>query len=163
MKLYEITDNMRELQAMADTGELLEGDIMDTMNGLDCEFNLKAEAVLKVRQSMIGEIANIDREVARLIELKKAPENSAQRLVDYVKSSMLVLGKDKLDLGVFRVTMKKATVKLGSVDESKISPEFWKVVPETKKLDRRMLLSSAKESAIDGVELVDSERALLIK
>lgn len=163
MKLYEITDNMRELQAMADSGELSESDIADTMDGLDGEFEKKAEAVLKVRQSMLGQVAAIESEIERLTELKKAPGNSAIRLGEYIKNNMLVLEKDKIDLGIFKLTLKKPSLKLGEIDESKIPNVFWTVVPETKKLDKRGLLKAVKESPMDGVELAESERALIIK
>jgi len=139
MKLYEITDNMRQLQAMADTGELSESDIKDTMEALDCEFEEKAEAVLKVRQSMLGEVANIEKEIERLVALKVAPENSANQLGEYIKSNMILLKKDKVDLGIFKLTLKKASLKLGSIDESKIPESCLIIVPESKKLDKRML------------------------
>lgn len=163
MKLYEIADNMRELQAMADAGELTETDIADTLEGLTGEFNDKAEAALKVRQSMLGEVAAIEREIDRLISLKQAPINSAQRLGDYIKNNMLALNKDKIDLGIFKLTLKKPSVKLGAIDESKIPNVFFTVVPESKKLDKRALLKAAKESPMEGVELGESERALIIK
>jgi len=163
MKLYEITDNMRELQAMADTGKLSESDIQDTMEALDCEFEEKAEAVLKVRQSMLGEVDNIEKEICRLVDLKKAPLNSANRLGEYLKNSMLLLNKDKADLGIFKLTLKKASLKLGAIDESKIPISCLITVPESTKLDKRMLLSMVKQEPIEGIELVESARALIIK
>jgi hypothetical protein len=163
MKLYELTNQTRELQAMADSGELSQEDISDTMGGLDIQFEEKVEAVLMVRQSMLAEVVAIDNEIARLNDLKKSPANSAIKLADYIKNNMLSLSKDKVDSGLFKVTLKKPGIKLGDIDESKISPEYFTVVPETKKLDKRMLLKDAKTLPIDGVELIESERALLIK
>lgn len=163
MKLYEITDNMRELQAMADTGELSAEEIKDTMDLLGVEHGEKVEACLKVRQSMLGEISAIDNEIERLTSLKKSPEKTAAHLLDYIKESMISLGKDKLDLGVFKVTLRKATRQLGEIDESKIPDIFFTTIPESKKLDKKALLKSAKESSVAGVELKDSARSLLIK
>jgi hypothetical protein len=163
MKLYEITNDMRELQALAENGELSAEDIADTLEGLEGAFDAKAEAALKVRQSMLGDVAAIDKEISRLVDLKKAPENSAERLSEYIKSNMMALDKDKIDLGVFKLTLKKSSVKLGSIDESKVPAEFWALIPESFKVDKRALLKAAKESPIDGVELGESSRALIIK
>jgi hypothetical protein len=163
MKLYEITNDMRSLQTMADTGELTADDIKDTMEGLDIAFDQKAVAVLKVRQSMLAEVRTIEEEIERLVDLKKAPENSATRLGDYLKDGMLLVNKDKLDLGIFKLTLKKASKKLGEIDESKVPDDFWSIIPESKKLDKRALLKAVKESPIEGVELADSSRALIIK
>ena len=163
MKLYEITESVKQLQAMADSGELSEEDIEDTLEALEGEFELKAESVLKVRQSMLAKVVVIEKEIERLMELKKAPENSAGHLGDYIKNNMISLNKDKLDLGIFRVTLKKPSVKLGSVDESKLPDTFFNVIPEQRKLDRSSLLRAAKSEHIEGVELCETERALIIK
>lgn len=163
MKLYEITENMAGLQALADTEDLSPELIADTMEGLQAEFSEKAVAVLQVRASMLGEVAMIDNEIERLVSLKKTPENNAKWLTEYLKTNMLATKTDKLDLGVFKVTLRKAMKKLGEVDESKIADTYWTVVPETKKLDKRLLLKDAKDVPIDGVEIVDSERSLQIK
>lgn len=163
MKLYEITENMAGLQALADTEDLSPEMIADTMEGLQAEFSEKATAVLQVRASMLGEVAMIDNEIERLVSLKKTPENNANRLTEYLKANMLATKTDKLDLGIFKVTLRKASKKLGEIDESKISNTYWTIIPSTKKLDKRLLLAAAKEAPIDGVEIIDSERAISIK
>ncbi len=163
MKLYEITENMKGLQRLAESGELDEQTLADTMEGLDAEFKDKAKAVLQVRQSMLADVATIEKEIDRLISLKMAPNNAAERLSKYLRDGMLLTGTDKMDLGLFKVTLKKASKKLGSIDESKVNESFFTVVPETVKLDKRALLAAAKLEAIDGVELIESERALMIK
>jgi len=163
MKLYEITENMKGLQRLAEAGELDEQTISDTMEGLDAEFKDKAKAVLQVRQSMLADVAGINKEIERLEDLRQTPLSAAARLSEYLKGGMLLTGTDKLDLGLFKVTLKKAGKKLGSIDESKVNESFFTVVPETVKLDKRALLTAAKLEAIDGVELIESERALMIK
>jgi hypothetical protein len=163
MKLYEITENMKGLQRLAESGELDEQTLADTMEGLDAEFADKAKAVLQVRQSMLADVDAISMEILRLIDLKKAPQSAADRLSKYLRDGMLLTGTDKLDLGLFKVTLKKAGKKLGSIDESKVNDTFFSVVPAYVKLDKRALLAAAKLEAIDGVELIESERALMIK
>jgi len=164
MKLYEITNDMRELQALVDSEELTPEMIADTMEALDIQFKDKALAALKVRQHLLAEAAEIDKEIARLASLKAVPENNANRITEYIKNNMLALEADKLDLGLFKVTLKKASKKLGQIDEATIPSIYWTIVPETKKLDKRMLLKAAKDSdGLEGVELIDSERALTIK
>ncbi len=154
---------MRELQTLADTGELTLEMIEDTMDSLECMFEKKAEAALMVRQGMLAEVSAIDAEIKRLVDLQKTPMNSADRIVEYIKSNMLALNKDKADLGLFKLTLRKATDKLGEIDESKVPSEFWIIVPESKKIDKRALLAYAKVNEMDCVGLVKSERSLTIK
>lgn len=163
MKLYEITEEMKELQALVDNEELTAEMIADTMEAMQCEFAEKARACLKVRENLLSDVSSIDSEIVRLQSLKKCPTNSIDRLTDYLKRNMEETGQDKLDLGVFRLTLRKPTKQLGMIDESKVPDDYWTVIPEAKKLDRKKLLSDAKENHFDFVELVDSSRALLIK
>jgi hypothetical protein len=163
VKLYEITEEMRELQSLADTGELTVEMIADTMDSLECMFEKKAEAALMVRQGMLAEVAGIDSEIARLEALKAAPMANAARIVQYIKSNMLALDKDKADLGLFKLTLRKATDKLGEIDESKVPNQFWNVVPQSMKLNKLALLAYVKVNGMEGVELTKSERSLTIK
>ena len=163
MKLYEITNEMRELQTLADTGELTLEMIGDTMDSLECMFEKKAEAALMVRQGMLAEVAGIDSEIERLEALKAAPMASAVRLVEYIKSNMLALNKDRANLGLFKLTLRKPTDKLGDIDEAKVPSQFWVTVPESKKIDKRALLAYAKVNEMDGVVLAKSDRSLTIK
>ena len=163
MKLYEITEEMRSLQALADTGELTLEMIGDTMDSLECMFEKKAEAALMVRQGMLAEVAGIDSEIERLEALKAAPMASAVRLVEYIKSNMLALNKDRANLGLFKLTLRKPTDKLGDIDEAKVPSQFWVTVPESKKIDKRALLAYAKVNEMDGVVLAKSDRSLTIK
>tara|TARA_R110000851_G_C12731582_1_gene529795 strand:+ start:41 stop:532 length:492 start_codon:yes stop_codon:yes gene_type:complete len=163
VKLYELTNQTRELQSMADCGDLSQEDIQQTLDGLEAQFAEKVEAALKVRQSMLAEVSAIDNEIGRLEALKSSPAKNSDRLLDYIKENMSALEMDKLDAGLFKVTLKKASIKLGDIDESKLSENYFNIIPETKKLDKRLLLSDAKNKSIDGVELVESARSLIIK
>jgi len=163
MKLYEITDDMREIQALVESGELTQEMVADTMEGLEGQFNDKARATLKVRQAMLGDIASIDLELERLTNLKKSLKGNVEWLMEYIKNNMLISGNDKLDLGIFKVTLRKSTEQLGEVDESKLDEKYFSVIPESRKLDKKALLKDAKVSSINGVKLTESKRSLTIK
>jgi len=85
MKLYEITNDMRELSNLAESGELTHEDIADTMEGLNLEFEDKARNVLKVRAQMLSNVAGLDVEIDRLTKLKKSQTNSVDQLTSYLK------------------------------------------------------------------------------
>mgnify|MGYP003645216000 FL=1 len=166
MKLYEITGSMTGLQALADTEELTDEMIADTMDGLKMAFSEKAKGVLQVRQSLLGEAEMIDAEIARLAGMVDSIWANARGLEKYLKNNMLSGQIDKLDLGLFKVTLRKSGKKLGEIHEELVPDEYFNIipaVPATQKLDKRALLAAAKVHHVDGVLLVDSERALVIK
>ena len=163
MKLYELTDDIKSLMALADSEELTTESIADTLEALNLELADKARAILQVRQELLNEVFCIDKEIERLEKLKRSPENNAERLTEYLKRNLETLAIDKLDCGTFKVTLRKPVKKLGIVDESKVPDEFWVVVPETKRIDRRALLAVAKEACLDYAPVIDSERSLQIR
>lgn len=163
MQLYKIAENMRELQGLIDGGEFTTEQLSDTVEMVNEEMEDKIKSCLMVRQNELAKADAIQSEINRLLKLQKAHSDSALWISDYVKSAMLKTNCDKLDLGLFKLTLRKAPPKLGEIDESKVPSEFFTVVPESKKLDKRALLKAAKESSIDGVSIVDGERALTVK
>ena len=163
MKLYEITNDMREIHAMIESGELTDDMVADTMDGLNGQFEDKARASLKVRQSLMGDIQAVDYEIERLTKLKKSLQGNCEWLLNYIKMNMEVTGKDKLDLGIFKVTLRKPTMQLGEFKEDQIPSTFFKTIPESRRLDRKALLDAVKSGEMVGVQLIDSKRSLTIK
>lgn len=162
-KLYELTGEMLEIQSMLDAGEMAYDDLKDQIEATNAQYEDKCRAVLMMRQNALGAVSAIQSEIDRLTALKESPKRDAEWLESYLKESMIALEKDKLDLGIFKVTLRKASVQLGEVDESKIPQEFFEFIPATTKLDKRKLLASAKISPIEGVTLGESKRGLTIK
>ena len=163
MKLYEITEEMKAVQALVDSGDMTDEMVADTLEALSGEFEDKARAVLMVRQGILADVAGVDKELERLNKLKTAYNNDAERLVDYLKTNMLRLEKDKVDLGIFKLTLRKPIKKLAEVDESKVPDQFFQIIPEQKKLDKRALLAAVKAVETDCAELTDSERSLQVR
>ena len=163
MKLYELTENYKELESLVESGELSAEMIKDTIDGIDAEFEDKVKSCMMIRQQYLNDEAAANAEVARLLELARASKRKAESMSDYVRVNMQSLGKDKIDAGIFKLTLKKASAKLGVIDEAKIPKSFWVSVPATEKIDKRALLSAVKLKPIDGVELIDGERALIVK
>jgi hypothetical protein len=163
MKLYELTDDIKGLMALADSEELTPEMIADTLEALESQFEDKARAILQVRQEMLNEVYNIEQEIKRLEKLKTAPQNNADQLTEYLRSNMETLHKDKIDCGTFKVTLRKPMKKLGMVDEASVPAKYWVEVPATRKIDRRALLSAAKEHELDYAPLVDGARSLQVR
>ena len=163
MKLYEIANEYQGLIDLVDSGELSQDDITDTLEAVNATFDDKVRACMMIcRQAQASRDALIheSNRIARLIDSKN---KESEHMLDYVKSCMIKMDKSKLDLGLFKLTLKKATDKLGAIDESMVPKKYWIDVPATQKIDKRMLLSDAKLNAIDGVEIVESDRALMVK
>ncbi len=163
MKLYDIAQEYNQLLHLVDAGELTAEMVKDTLESINAEFDAKALNCMMVVAQLDSDSEGIGKQIDRLKALQKSIDNSRENLVEYVKEQMLAIDKDKLDLGLFKLTLRKATVQLGEIDEAKVPAKFWVTIPESKRLDRAALLAVRKIEEIDGVELGESKRSLQIK
>lgn len=164
MRLYDIAAEYEQLLKMVEREELTEEMISDTLESIEAEFNAKALNCMNVVSELNKELAGIDVHINRLKALEKQVESSRDNLIEYVKNSILSIGKDSLNLGLYKLSIRAATKQLpAEINESLVDDKFFIVVPESKRIDRRALLAEVKINPIAGIELVDSKRSLTIK
>lgn len=107
--LYELTGKYLELEQLAQTAET-EEDMQvfrDTFESLDATINDKMEGCCQVIRELEGKITVLSDEIGRLSTRKKTIQNSIDNLKMYMKKNMEQLGMDKVDTGLFNVTIAK--------------------------------------------------------
>ena len=164
MRLYDISQEYIQLLQMVDDGELTAEMVADTLESINAEFDIKARNCMMVVAELDKDLAGLQVQIDRLTALKKSIDSSRESIVEYVKNEMLKTGKEKLDLGLFKLSIRAATKQLpAEINESFLDDKFFVVIPESKRLDRRVLLAAVKMGAVEGIELVDSKRSLTIR
>lgn len=155
MKLYEITGEILELLMMAEDSELDQKMIRDTMEGLDFEFEEKAEAYAKVVKTLEMDIAGLDEEIQRMTKRKATIKNNIDRLKRSLEGAMIATGKRKFKTPLFGFGIQKNPPSLNILDESKVPAEFW--IEQQPKLDKKAALAYVKENKVDWAELSQTE------
>lgn len=155
MKLYEITGEILELLTMAEDLELDQKMIRDTMEGLDFEFEEKAEAYAKVVKTLEMDIAGLDEEIRRMTKRKATIKNNIDRLKRSLEGAMIATGKRKFKTPLFGFGIQKNPPSLNVLDETKIPEEFW--IEQQPKLDKKAALAYVKENKVDWAELSQTE------
>ena len=155
MKLYEITGEILELLTMAEDLELDQKMIRDTMEGLDFEFEEKAEAYAKVVKTLEMDIAGLDEEIQRMTKRKATIKNNIDRLKRSLEGAMIATGKRKFKTPLFGFGIQKNPPSLNVLDETKIPEEFW--IEQQPKLDKKAALAYVKENKVDWAELSQTE------
>lgn len=164
MKLYEIANNYQQVLQLAEAGELDEQTAKDTLESISGEFSEKAKNCMMIVRQLESDSAGIKAEIDRLKLLQDQTNKASESLKDYIKLGMESVGSDKLDLGIFKLTLKAPTKAVDIVDANLIPNEYWRVVPETKAVDKSLLSTMMKNGKeIPGAKLIDGKRALLIK
>lgn len=155
MKLYEITGEILELLTMAEDLELDQKMIRDTMEGLDFEFEEKAESYAKIIKTLEMDITGLDTEIQRMTKKKATIKNNIDRLKRSLEGAMIATGKRKFKTALFGFGIQKNPPSLNVLDESKIPDEFW--IEQQPKLDKKAVLAFVKENKVDWAELSQTE------
>lgn len=162
MTLYEIDSayqNLYEAYEAAETEEDKNA-ILDTLDSLDGELEVKLENYGKMYKNAMSEYEALKAEKQRLEKRMKTAQNLALKLKENVKSCLEWHGKSKFTAGIFKYTMRKNPPSL-VVDDIKALPgKYVSVVYKPLNADIKKALADGED--IQGVHL-ESTIGLLIK
>ena len=165
MKLYELTQNYRNLESLLDNLGEQEGLTVEMIHGalgqVEDDINTKIENTCKVIKEIEADSIGIEEEIKRLSALKKQKENAVKKLKEYVEFEMNGIGLNKVEGKLFKISFRKSKV-VKVLDETKIPKEFIKV-KTTESISKTDLGKALKNGEIiEGAELVEN-KSLQIK
>ena len=163
-KLYEISDQFRELQLLADSDEenMLEA-VQNTLEVIECEFNKKAEAVVTVLHNMDPEIDGIDAEIKRLQARKKAVQSRQDSLRDYLRDNMERTGITKISCPLFTINCVKGR-EIAIINDEDSIPDDYMTVKTEMRPDKSAIAKALKDgSDVPGAVLDRSKSSIRIK
>ncbi|ELQ0171773.1 siphovirus Gp157 family protein [Clostridium perfringens] len=160
MKLYELTQNYRNLESLLDNLGEQEGltveMIHEALGQVEDDINTKIENTCKVIKEIEADSIGIDEEIKRLSALKKQRENAVKKLKEYVEFEMNRIGLTKVEGKLFKISFRKSKV-VKVLDETKIPKEFIKV-KTTESISKTDLGKALKSGEIiEGAELVENK------
>lgn len=157
--LYELTADLIALLDMADDPDVEEDIWKDTFEGVQGEFEIKAEGYAKVMKEIDSQVASLDAEIKRLKARKETMEHSSTRIKKALEEAMRAIDKPKFktDLFSFNIQKNPASLQIRSdVDIYSIPADFIKFAePEIDKAKVKDAIKSGAE--FDWAELVQTE------
>lgn len=108
MKLYELTKDYMALMQAIDNEELPEEAIADTLEAITASIEEKADSIACMLKNLDAECKAIKAEEERLAERRKAKENTAERIKQYLSESLQSAGLDKIETARNRITFRKS-------------------------------------------------------
>lgn len=157
MRLYELTKAYNDIKEL----DLTEEEINALLDNVEGSIEEKVENTIYVMKENEGVVDAIDKEIARLNDMKKSLSAKNDTLKRYIDSSMQIIGKDKLNAGLFKISYRKSS-SVVVTDESLIPEQFMKIVPETKKVDKVSLKKWMKDHEVEGA-VIEEKQNLQIK
>lgn len=154
--LYELNDNIRQLQAIYEAGEIPEDAFNDTLEALNMEREEKIKNICKWIANISADREGYKAEIKRLSNKDKQAENLQKRLQNYLMSALSAAGQRKIKAGTFTVSIAKSAPALRIYDESLIPKTYY--VPQPDKLDHAAIKEAIKSGQkVPGAELVQGE------
>jgi len=154
MKLYEITEEIRELMDMED--DIDKDTFKDTLEGLNLVLEDKADNYAKVIQMVDADIYMLDKEIKRLSAMKKTKTNRINWLKQNLFDSMKRVKNTKFKTELFSFNIAKNPAKLIISEDAKLDKKY--MVAQEPIVDKKLLKESIKlGEVIKGVELVQGE------
>lgn len=157
-KLYEIKNEFNELLLMADEQGLSLDDIKDTMDGIEFEFEEKADSTAKMIKTLIADADSVKAEKDRLAKREKALRNSADNLKKYLETMMLEVKKKKFKTTLFSFNIQK-NPKTVEVEVEELLPKKY-LIKQPDKVNRKQLLDDLKAGVLEeneNMRLVQTE------
>lgn len=169
--LYTLTNEFLNIKFQLEEMELDQETIANTLESLDLPIEQKAENIIKLSKNIEALAEMRKAEAKRLTELANADLKKAQMLLENLDTSLRVMGKTKLQAGIFQVSYRKGS-EVVEVDENHI-PDHIVIdgvrnelkIPQPKKLISKTELKALikKGAQIDGVSLVRKSDNMVIK
>lgn len=106
-RLYEIAEQYKALEVMLYDGEADEQLIFDTLEGIDMEFEEKADNYAKLIKNLNSDAEAIKKEEERLYSRRKALERKADWLKSQLEENMRFIGKTKFKTPLFSFNIQK--------------------------------------------------------
>lgn len=156
--LYELTEEFLNLLSMAEDPDVDPQAFKDTLEGLEYEVELKADAYAKIIRQVEGNIATVDAEIKRLQGFKKLLEGNVDTMKGNLENTMKVTGKTKFktDLFSFRIQKNPVSVKIDNEDD--VPPEYLKITTSVNKTAIKEAIESGEDIPYAHLEQSESLR-----
>lgn len=157
--LYELTDTMKHLLDLAQSGEVDQQTIDETIESMDLRTDVegKIESYAIVMDELKASNDRIQNEIKRLQTRKRVQENNYNRMRETLLDRMKLLELDRVKTDKYTVSIRQNPVKINVIDESNIPKSFYD--EQLPKLNRTKLKNHLLETGeeLEGIELTQGE------
>jgi len=160
MKLYELTNEYKELMNLDD---IPEDALADTLEAIEGEISVKAKNIAFMLENWNADVVALKHHRDAISKRIKVIENRQAALRDYLRSNMERCEIKKIQCQYFDITLCNGRDILVIDDEKKIPSTFveMKVIHE---IDKTGITKKLKEGEqVDGARLEKSKSSIRIK
>lgn len=166
MKLYEINQKYLEILDAIENGEIPVDCIKDTLDSVEGDFETKIDSIVSYIKNLKVENEAIKNEMKTLQARMKSKENKIEGLTEYIKTSMEIFDKKKIETARNVVSIRKTPEKLVIKDEELAKEKLTNIegcVIIEKKINKQLLKEKIKEGEKFEFAELKAGKTLMIK
>lgn len=158
--LYEIVDRYRELESLADAGDIPAEVIADTLEAIEGEVQEKAVQVACFTKNLDATAEAVRAAAKAMLERAERIEKRAESIRSYLLFNMQAAGITRIECPYFTLAVRKNPPAVVVDDESALPPQYIVTPPPpTPRPDKAAIARALKAGeAIPGAHLTQSER-----
>ncbi|CAB4141114.1 Siphovirus Gp157 [uncultured Caudovirales phage] len=158
--LYQIAEEFRQTAIALSNMDLDEQTLRDTLEGCTGDLEAKSTNIVKFTQSLLATAESIKQAEAEMAKRRKALENRAARVIEYVKSCMELAGVQKIECPYFMLSIRENPGKVEITDITQIPVQYTRLPePPTPEPDKKAIADAIKSGVvIPGAQLVKTTR-----
>lgn len=164
MNLYEITGDYLSLMDMMQDSDADEQILTDTLEGIEGEFEEKADAYAKIIRNLTADIDAIKTEEERLSSKRKSLENRIKWLKENLQRAMEITNKTKFKTSLFSfgIQNNRPSVVIDAVDMEDVPEEFLRYRdPEIDKAKLKDAIDAGRD--LSGIAHLETSKSLRIR
>lgn len=160
LKLYEIANQYRELEALADSGEIPAEVIRDTLEALGGDLEAKATNVAKFVRNLEANADLIDQAAEAMRQRAARIRKRAESVKAYLLWNMQTTGITKIEAPEFVIALRDNPPSVRIMDGARIPAEYMvQPEPPPPRPDRKAIAAALKAGKnVDGCYLEAGQR-----
>lgn len=149
MRLFELAQQYRSLEALMDSDEVPAEVLLDTLEGIQGEFEDKATAVAKMVLSLEANAAAVKAAATAMAERSKRIEHRATSLKQYLLLQLQVIDRRRLETDELVIRRQDNPPSVYVTNEHAVPPEYWVQPPAPPKRIDKLAIKDAIEAGVD--------------
>ena len=134
MRLYEISKALNAFIEAYEQGEIPAEAYKDTLQGIEMEFEDKAEQIAKIVRNFEANNLGLQSEIDRLQAMATSNSNQIKYLKNYLYEQMKAVGKDKFATILFKFSICKNGGELPMEIIGEVPDQYKKLVEDNAKI-----------------------------
>lgn len=154
MRMYELTEMYKELQAAIENEEVTQEEVADTFDAIKDAMTVKIDALSAIFLEAQGDEVKIDTEIERLKKLKARAGRTKERVTNIAANFLTAMGKDNAKGDQFTFKRRKFPPRVVVADEKLLPKEYIKekVLTSIDKIAIKKALQNGDEVAGASLE-----------